>query len=138
MSAFRTAGGRWRLPGRGPAVVAACALAGAGLAGGAVLAVAGPAAAPPAVTATIPVGTAPFGVAVGALAGAVYVANNGSNNVSVITFTACATTITGTYSGSLTIGPGTTCVEPGAVITGSVTITADAEPSTPSASLDRR
>jgi YVTN family beta-propeller protein len=59
-----------------------------------VLAVAGPAAAPPAVTATIPVatipvatipvGTAPFGVAADALTGAVYVANTGSNTVSVI------------------------------------------------------
>jgi len=60
MSVFRTAGGRWCLPGRGPPRRRR-ALAGEGLAGGAVLAVAGPAAAPPAVTVTIPVGTAPFG-----------------------------------------------------------------------------
>ena len=89
MSVFRTAGGRWRLPGRRRAAVAACMLAAAGLTGGAVLASAGPAAAapaatPPAVTATIPVGTAPAGVAAAALAGTVYVANSGSDTVSVI------------------------------------------------------
>src|SRR4029077_16440747 len=99
MSVFRTAGGRWRLPGRRRAAVTACALAAAGLTGGAVLASDGPAAAaaaapPPAVTGTIPVGTAPRGVAAAALAGTVYVANEGSDTVSVIsghTTTATAT-----------------------------------------------
>ena len=90
MSVFRTAGRWWRLPGRRAAAVAVCALAGAGLTGGGVLASAGPAAAaeaaapPAAVTATIPVGSHPDGVAVAPLTGTVYVTNDGSDTVSVI------------------------------------------------------
>ena len=78
------------------------------------------------VTATITVGTGPNGVAVSPLASAVYVANSGDGTVSVITFNACTTTITGTVSGPLTIGPGITCIEPGGVITGPVTVSAGA------------
>src|SRR5262249_55064188 len=78
---------------------------------------------PPAVTATVGVGNNPFGVAADALTGAVYVANFSDGAVSVITFNACTATITGTHTGSLSIGPGITCPAPGAVITGPVTIT---------------
>ena len=77
-----------------------------------------------AVTATIPVGSRPYAVAANPLTGTVYLANFASDNVSVIANATCATTVTGTHSGPPTIGPGTTCVEPGAVITGPVTITA--------------
>ena len=63
-----------------------------------------------------PAGNSPARVAFSPLTGTVYVAGNG--NVSAIPFTTCTITITGTHLGPLTIGPGTTCVEPGAVITG--------------------
>jgi YVTN family beta-propeller protein len=51
------------------------------------------------VTATLTVGTDPEAVAVSPLTGAAYVTNTGDNTVSVITFSPCTTTITGTSPG---------------------------------------